>query len=73
MEWAVDKIEDNIVIIENTQTLERKEVDKELLPSSIHEGSILIYKDKEYYLNQDKEILRRKEIEERFKRLRNNN
>lgn len=73
MRWAVDRLEGNIAIIENTITLEKKEVDVSLLPSSIYEGAILIYSDGQYSLDNDEEMARRKMIEEKFKRLRNNN
>lgn len=72
MKWAIDKIINNIVIIENINTLEKKELDINLLPPSIHEGSILIYKNDNYILDIDEEEQRKKLIEERFKRLRNN-
>ena len=72
MKWAVDKIIDNIVVIENIDTLEKREIDIKLLPFSIHEGAILVNKDGMYELELDEENIRRKAIEERFKRLRNN-
>lgn len=72
MKWAVDKIINSIAIIENINTLEKKEIDITILPFSIHEGSILINKDGIYELELNEEERRRKLIEERFKRLRNN-
>lgn len=72
MKWAVDKIINNIATIENINTLEKKEIDIAILPFSIHEGSILINKDGIYELELNEEERRRKLIEERFKRLRNN-
>lgn len=73
MKWAIDKIIDNIAIIENINTLEKKEISIELLPSSISEGTILKYKNNTYQLDKNEEEIRRISIEERFKRLRNNN
>lgn len=72
MKWAVDKIIENIATIENIDTLEKKEIDITLLLFPIHEGAILINKDGIYNLELDEEERRRKVIEERFKRLRNN-
>lgn len=71
MMWAVDKIDEGIALLENTKTLEKKEVFTSLLPSSIHEGSILIYEDDNYFLCLSEEEKRRQEIRERFSRLRN--
>lgn len=70
--WVVDKIDNDIVLLENINTLEKREVNISLLPSSIHEGAILTYLNNKYYLDLDKEEKRRLEIRERFKRLRAN-
>jgi len=72
MKYTVDRIENEIVILENRDTLEIIEIKKELLPPSIHEGSILIYEDNKYIEKIDEELIQRKKIEERFKRLRAN-
>ena len=70
MEWIVDRIEENIAVLEQKITKEKKEVDITTLPFSPHEGSILTFKDEKYFLEEEKEFKRRKEIEERFKKLR---
>ena len=70
MKYAIDRIEDNIVVIENLETREIKELDKENLPKDIKEGSILILENDEYKLDLNEEELRRKRIQERFNRLR---
>lgn len=72
MRLAIDKIIDNIAVIENIETLEKMEVDCGLLPSSSHEGSILVYEDGIYKLDKTEEDRRRKLIEEQFRRLRSN-
>ena len=72
MKWIIDRIEENIAILEQPNTKEKKEVNITLLPPSIHEGSILISKNNQYKLSLSEEEQKRKEIEERFKRLRNN-
>lgn len=69
--WAVDKIENGMAILENVETLEKKEVYLTILPASIHEGSILLYQDKQYVLDKEQEEIRRKMIEEKFRNLRN--
>lgn len=70
MKWSVDKIENNIVLLENILTGEKKEVDILLLPSSIHEGSIIIYDNNTYFMDLSEEEKRRQEILFRFKSLR---
>ncbi len=70
MNWIVDRIENNIVVLENLTTKEIKEVELHLIPSSIHEGSFLIEQDGSYIQKEVEELKRRKEIEARFKRLR---
>lgn len=72
MKFAVDRIEDNIAVLENIETNELMSVDVTLLPSSIHEGSILVFINNTYISDNDEEEIRRKMIEERFMKLRNN-
>lgn len=71
MKWAVDRIENNIALLENIITLEKKEVAVSLLPENIHEGSILFFTNNTYVVSLTEEEKRRKEIEFRFRRLRN--
>lgn len=70
--WAIDRIEDNIAILENRTTLELKEVDISLLPNNIKEGSILKFNNNIYTLELSKEEKIRQEILEKFQRLRKN-
>lgn len=70
MKYAIDRIEDNIVVIESIDTKEKLEINKEELPETIKEGSILIFDNDEYKLDLNEEELRRKKIQERFNRLR---
>lgn len=70
--FAIDKIEDNIVILENITSKEKKEINKEILPLDIKEGSIINYENNTYSLNINEEEKRRQQILERFKNLRKN-
>jgi len=70
--YSIDRIEDNIAILENRTTLELKEVDITLLPNNIKEGSILEFKNDTYTLELSKEEKIRQEILEKFQRLRKN-
>lgn len=72
MKFTVDRIENNIAVLENRDTLEMINVNTSLLPSDIYEGCILLYDNNKYIKLVDEEVERRKKIEERFKRLRSN-
>ena len=71
MKYIVDRIENGIAILEIFDSSEIIEVDVNLLPSDIHDGSIIYYESGVYSLDLDEEEIRRKKIEDRFKRLRN--
>lgn len=73
MKYIVDRIEDNIAVLENQDTKEIINIDISLLPRKIKEGNILIYKNNSYYIDKEAEIKRRKEILEKFQKLRNKN
>ena len=73
MKWAVDKIINGIATIENIKTLEKKEISIKLLPTSTTERTILRYENNKYIQDNCLEKERKLSIEERFKRLRNNN
>ena len=70
--WSIDRIEENIAILENRTTQELKEVDITLLPNNIKEGSIVSYENNIYTLELSKEEKIRQEILERFQKLRKN-
>ncbi len=67
MKYAVDRIVDNIVILESIKNKEIIKVDKELLPQNIKEGSILIKRKDSYILS--KSITRKDKIKRRFNKL----
>lgn len=71
--FSVDQIIDDIVILENINTKEKREVDIDILPDNIKEGSILKYENNLYYIDLDVEQRRRSEFRERLERLKNNN
>ncbi|MEE3342811.1 MAG: DUF3006 domain-containing protein [Bacilli bacterium] len=70
MKYIVDRIEDDLVILEKYPSKEIIKIDKNILSSNIHEGSIIIYDGDKYYIDVDDEIKRRREILEKFMRLR---
>lgn len=70
MKYAIDRIEENFVTIENLKTGEISEINKIDLPANIKEGSILILKNNKYELDLKEERIRRKSILEKFNKLR---
>ena len=71
--FAIDRFEENVIILENIKTKEKIEIQRELLPSNIHEGAIVKFHNNNYILEENEEEKRRCEILERFQRLRKNN
>ena len=69
MKYAVDRIIDNIVILENIDDNTKKEVSKDILPKDIREGTILI-ETETYIIDKEEELKRRKNIEERLNKIR---
>lgn len=73
MNYAVDRIDENIATIENIINKGKKEVPLELLPKNVKEGSIITLEGGTYILNSNEEEARRKIIEEKLNRLKNLN
>lgn len=69
MKYAIDRIENNIAILEEITTKEKKEVAIDILPKEIKEGTILIYEEDQYRIDNLEEEQRRKRIMEKFKKL----
>ena len=70
MKYIVDRIEDDIVILEKYPTKEIIKIDKSILSNNVHEGSVIVYDGNKYYIDLDDEKRRRQEILETFMRLR---
>lgn len=69
MNFSVDKIVDEIVVLENINTLEKREVLITDLPEGIAEGNILTLVDGKYVFNTSVEEERRKIIRNKLDRL----
>ena len=69
MNYAIDQIVEDIVILENITTGEKQEVNKTLLPSEIKEGSIITIKNNQYILNTTEEESRKNRLKEKLERL----
>lgn len=72
MKYSIDRIEDDIAILEDITTKEKKEVKLRLLPKNIVDGSILIYSNKKYTLDESEELRRRNNLREKFNALKKN-
>lgn len=69
MKFAVDRIEDNIVVLENIENNEIINVKKEDLPKEIKELDIIMYDGKTYLLDDDEKINRIRRIKEKMEKL----
>ena len=69
MKYAVDRIEGDIVILENLETKEKKEVQKSELPNTIKESNIVIESNNTYSISQEEENERLKLIQEKFNKI----
>ena len=69
MKYAVDRIENNIVVLENINNNSIKEVNIDELPNNIKGGTILKYYNKTYTIDTNEENIRRKRIQDKLDRL----
>jgi len=69
MKYSIDKIIDNIVVIENINTKEKKEIDITNFPSDTKEGNIVVEKESKYILDKETEIERRNMLRNKLERL----
>ena len=72
MQFVVDRFEGEYVILEDIDTREIREVLRNVLPSSIHEGVILDFDGENYSVNQNATNDRRWKILLKFESLKNN-
>ena len=69
MKYSIDRIENNIVILENIQTGLKKEISINELPIDIKEENIVIEDNNEYKIDKVEEQNRREKIMNKFQRL----
>ena len=72
MKYALDRIEEDIAILENIETGELIKISIQHLPPNIHEGTILKKENNTYLIDTKEEEKRRRKIQEKFKKLRGN-
>ncbi len=71
MNYAIDRIIDNIAICENTENGEKLELSLSVLPDGIKEGTLITKQDDKYILNPSEELKRRARIQDKLNRLKN--
>lgn len=71
MKYAIDKIEEDIVILENLETKEKEAVNIKNILGETHEGAIVIKNNDTYITDSEEENLRRKMLREKLERLKN--
>ncbi len=69
MKYAVDRIENDIAVLENLETKEKKEVSIDLLPSNVHEQAILTFQNNTFSIDLNEEEQRKASLRERLERL----
>lgn len=69
--YVIDRIEKNIVILENRTNNEMTEINIDKLPKNIKEGDIITLLNNEYVKEIEKTKLIKNNIRNRFNRLKN--
>lgn len=70
MKYVVDRIENEIVVLESLETQLKKEIPLSNFPEGIKEGSILVYENELYTIDIEEEQKRRQTIKSKFDMLR---
>ena len=70
MKYSIDRIENNIAILENIDNQEIIEVDISLLPEGSKESNIIRIENNKYILDKQEEQKRKEDIFNRFNKLR---
>lgn len=71
MKFVVDRIIDDIVVLEEISTKEKREINLNLLPIDVSDGNVLKYENDCYILDSDCEGERRKLLREKLNKLKN--
>ena len=70
MKYAIDKIENDVALLENIKDGSKKEVDIKMLPLNVKETDILSYNGKVYLVDNNEKEKRIKIIREKMEKLR---
>lgn len=71
MKYAVDKIEENLILCEELTTKEKIVINKTSLTGEVHEGTIIVKVNNSYVIDNEQELERKKIIQEKLNRLKN--
>lgn len=71
MKYSVDRIENNIVILENINNKEIREVNIKKIGFNINEGDILVFKNNRYYKDDKEKKNRISLLQEKLNRVKN--
>ena len=69
MKYSVDRVENDIAVLEDITTKEKIELNINYLPKKIKEGTILEKKEDSFIIDEEEENVRRKRIMEKFNKL----
>lgn len=69
MKYSVDRIEENIAVLEELDTGNIIEVPASKLPHFIEDGTVVRYENDEYVIDKSEEEIRRERIREKLDRL----
>ena len=69
--YSVDRIEENIIVLENIENKEIIEINKCELDFEVVDGNILKLVDGKFELDQEVEVSRKESLRERLNRLKN--
>ena len=69
--YSVDRIEEDIIVLENIDNKEIIEINKSELDFEVIDGNILRLVDGKFVLDQEIEIKRKESLRERLNRLKN--
>lgn len=69
--YSVDRIEEDIIVLENIENKEIIEISKSELNFEVVDGNILKLVDGKFVLDQETEVSRKESLRERLNRLKN--
>lgn len=69
--YSVDRIEEDIIVLENVENKEIIEISKSELDFEVVDGNILKLVDGKFVLDQETEVRRKESLRERLNRLKN--
>lgn len=69
MKYTVDRVEEEICVLENMESGDIIEVEISIFPFDIKEGNVVVYQNDEFVIDKDAEEDRRLSLRERMNKL----